>query len=63
MVLRNDKWHDVTHTHMGNRHAVSCDQVYTVDDAVVVRSEWSGFRVFICYDIMPFGITLRHLPF
>ena len=51
------------HTHMGNRHAVSCDQAHTVDGAVVVRSEWSGFWVFICYDIMSFAITLCHLPF
>ena len=37
---------------MGNMHAVSGDQTYTTDNAILVHR---------CHS--PFAITLRHLPF
>ena len=43
------------HTHTGNRHAVSCDQAYTVDNAVVVCS---GVALESSFAIM----TSCHLP-
>ena len=45
------------HTHGGNRHALSCDHAYTVDDAM----HSNGVLEYpICYDVTSFANPLRH---
>lgn len=36
IVLHNGKWRDITHK--GNRHVVSYDEAYTIDNATLVCS-------------------------
>ena len=59
-VVIYDQAYTVDVAKLGNRRAVGYNQANIVDVAMFVQS---CFRDSICYDVMLFAITLRHLPF